>query len=568
MSDANTYNSFCEVVHQFPVTEIQDLHVPGKQHYVEIISMVKTEKNPRLRLKLQGWWRDNRPAQWSVVDGVFMVATPPTGLELSMDRLECEVRPGSVSDIQTYVAAHAMMMPLRLRAFGKVIRKGPSYFDVEGQTYMPQGRKRFTVHFRTEDAEVSAAIAANVEVGSFAGGAGVVIDQASGGGLVSRLESLHVGVSGQATNTAQDQGAVWAAAFGGQDIPAANDSLVTKGDEVTALTSFCEATHRFVVADVRTMLLMGTDTKLHPVNVHWSGLSNLARKSVHRMVVNVAMEDQGTSYFVAKAVVRMGKAMTTVYVKVVVPESKRWRNLRELPVGAFITARGIFDSIASHPPNTIVVQLDHLSNPPPSNTTPLNGTGAAGPAETGEDLWASIFNGTFRQDSEGNTGLEQISDTAHAATAATMTHASHMHTTGASHAGFSPADPVGAADAMHVRGAADVPSDITPRSGGDEYAASGASTATSLRTDVAPTSSEQSSEEPSSSSSATFQHTSEPGGSLLSDALEDPADNVNASDPSSGVNGTGAQTTRAAGKRRAAVAMSKDDRPAKHPRAI
>ncbi|KAE8257835.1 hypothetical protein A4X13_0g2095 [Tilletia indica] len=441
MSEISQYDTYCEIVHSLPVVKIRDN--PARSGYVIITTMAKVGCGGTVDAELHGYWRDDRPVEGSIIHGFFLVAATPTGVKMFFEKTELEIRGTSVHD-SDYVRTHINQSAMSLRAFGRVKEITATSFTIEVMTYLPTGLTRGSIVMNLPAADRGGF---PVQVGNYAGGRGTILFADAQGALVVDLEQLQQGVD--SGNDASDgDRSMWMAALTGQGDSSKSGSITEAVREITRTTTFCESMHRFLIntntdgGDVA--VIRGTDGVQHQVPVKVPETLVRVNGGVYGMCLQAGFQStsmqaasfgacdlrpgygSGTRYtetqllkqpirfrsagrvvnrspgeVLIQALILINDAELPVRMRALIPETKRWKNLRPIRTGTFIGLRGTLESIVGGEDCEILIRLEHLCSAPPvgSGSPPQLPTTAVAQASTSSttlDQQMSTSSGSVR----------------------------------------------------------------------------------------------------------------------------------------------------------------------------
>ncbi|CAD6913820.1 unnamed protein product, partial [Tilletia laevis] len=212
----------------------------------------------------------------TLVTGIFLVATPSTGVELTYDRSQVAVAPGDPEEEEQYLDKHFSNLPMQIHAFGLVTSATASSFTIKGQTFVIEEKKKFEVTFLVDGTDTGFDIP---KVGSYAGALGTVTSTTNG--LTARLDRLqdnvpHKRAGSVSSRSSSSSGKKWSSAWkagspskavAGNGTSAEKSTVATvggakeetkvgtasKGSALSSRNSFNISTHRFMVLDVKTV---------------------------------------------------------------------------------------------------------------------------------------------------------------------------------------------------------------------------------------------------------------------------------------------------------------------------
>ncbi|KAE8247686.1 hypothetical protein A4X03_0g6983 [Tilletia caries] len=348
------------MVHVFPVEDINNLEIRDKVGFVRIESLGRLAFGDAGHVALKGWWRDEPPSRGTLVTGIFLVATPSTGVELTYDRSQVAVAPGDPEEEEQYLDKHFSNLPMQIHAFGLVTSATASSFTIKGQTFVIEEKKKFEVTFLVDGTDTGFDIP---KVGSYAGALGTVTSTTNG--LTARLDRLqdnvpHKRAGSVSSRSSSSSGKKWSSAWkagspskavAGNGTSAEKSTVATVGIDNDGLVF--EAINGRIELRPGTL---GSDTYMEeqlcslPWRVRVAGRVTASKDRTFTMESCVDIVGQQT-IVVSRWLVPDGK------------KSKRWANYKPVDVNDFISARGAVQTLHNDDEGYILtVAMEELQN--------------------------------------------------------------------------------------------------------------------------------------------------------------------------------------------------------------
>ncbi|KAE8219464.1 hypothetical protein CF319_g6842 [Tilletia indica] len=423
--NGHRYTTYCETFHQIPVIQVSDLDVTvsdkPRPFYIKIETLAACKDDNPYDAEAYVYWRNDQPPCGSLLMGIMTIGINDQGMVFYFERIDVEVRPGDVHDVQ-YRPRHFSHVPVHVRAFGKVVQKEVDAMTIEVETYIGTGKSRFRVRFNVPDHHAGQLPA----VGTFAGGSGdlqgVTVANEDGLSTMAYLSinmvDLHLGTmrSSSVRNEAGKQD--WLQSYN-KSGPSTTKTIAkpkaSASSTINSSTTFCDVYHRFMIVDVidtssrlTIVRTAATNRHMYDFEMVWPSTEIPPPRTVFGMIARMSVKDGSNvivpvpssidvrpgnvadvSYrdhqllsgpcrarvagkvvsstkaeFTLIGMIAMNNAELPFQVRFLVPSTARWDKFKGVPVGQFVSGRGTLSGITDGSNATVIIDLDHLANPP------------------------------------------------------------------------------------------------------------------------------------------------------------------------------------------------------------